>query len=106
MNNNQFCYTVTLSCQDSFNLLKKYHVKSPVLKNPDPEKPSTFFTDSSKYTWACVLTKAYDHIIEEKQYYIPSPIWVAYLEAVSSIGPLLLKKLMLSICLTRNYHST
>ena len=36
------------------DLLKKYLVVSPILKDPDPEKPYTLFTDASKYAWACV----------------------------------------------------
>ena len=47
-------------CQDSFDLLKKYLMASPIFKYPDPVKPSTLFTDASKYAWACVLTQAYD----------------------------------------------
>ena len=60
--------------QDSFNLLNKYFVESPILKYPDPEKPYTFFTDASKYACACVLTQAYNHTMEGKERTILHPI--------------------------------
>ena len=43
-------------CQDSFDLLKKYLIESPICKYPDPEKPYTLFTEASKYAWACFNT--------------------------------------------------
>ena len=67
-------YKWTQTWQDSFNLLKKYLVGSPILKYPDPEYPYTMFTDASKYAWACVLTEAYDYIIEGKEMTILHPI--------------------------------
>ena len=50
--------------QDSFVLLKKYLVESPILKDPDSEKPYALFTDASKCAWACVLMQVYEHIIK------------------------------------------
>ena len=66
-------YEWTQKCQDSFDLFKKYLIESPILKYPDPEKPYTLFTDANKYAWACVLTQAYDHIIEGKERTILHP---------------------------------
>ena len=63
-----------VQCQDSFDLLKKYLIESPILKYPDLEKPYTPLTDASKYVWACVLTEAYSHIIEGKERTILNPI--------------------------------
>ena len=60
-------YEWTWMCQDSFDLLKKCLVVSPILKYPDPEKPYTQFTDASKYAWVCVLMQDHDHIIEGKE---------------------------------------
>ena len=60
--------------QDSFNLLKKYLVQSPILKYPDPEKQYTLFTDASKYAWAWVSTQVYVHIIEGKERTLLNPI--------------------------------
>ena len=67
-------YKWTQTCQDSFDLLKKPLVDSSILKYPDSEKPYTLFTDASKYALACVLTQAYDHIIEGKERTILHPI--------------------------------
>ena len=67
-------YEWTQKYQDSFDLLKKYHIGSPILKYPDPEKQYTLFTDASRYAWACVLTQAYDHIIERNERTILHPI--------------------------------
>ena len=69
-------------CQDSYNLLKKCLVESPILKYPEPEKSYTLFMDASKYAWACVLTQAYDHIIEGKARTILYPI--SYLSGLLS----------------------
>ena len=60
-------YEWTHKRQDSFDLLKKYLIESPILKYPDPDEPYTLFTDTNKYAFACVLTQVYDHIIAEKE---------------------------------------
>ena len=51
----------TLQCQASFEMLKDALITSPILKYPDPNKPYTLFTDTSKYAWACVLTQEHEH---------------------------------------------
>ena len=42
-------------CQASFELLKGALIKEPILRFPDPNKPYTLYTDTSKYAWSCVL---------------------------------------------------
>ena len=64
----------TPKCQDSFNILKKYLIESPILNCPDPEKPYTLFNNASKYAWSCVLTQDYSYIIEVKERTILHPI--------------------------------
>ena len=44
-----------------------YHMESPVLKYPNPEKTYTLLTDASKYAWACVLTEVHPHIIDGQE---------------------------------------
>ena len=67
--------------------LKKCLIESPIHKYTDPEKPYTLFTDASKYAWACVLTQAYDHIIEGKERTILDPfIYVSHLFWGSQLG--------------------
>ena len=97
----------TQICQDSFDLLKNTLLRVLFLNTLTP-RSRTLFTNGSKYVWACILTQAYDHVIEGKERTILHPITYVsgYFEVVSSIGPLLLKKLKLSICLSRNYCST
>ena len=48
-------------CQESFNLLKEYLLKEPILKYSDTSKSYVLYTDASKYAWAGVLTQAYEH---------------------------------------------
>ena len=42
-------------------MLKEALLKEPILKCPNPSKPYVLYTDASKYTWAGVLTQAYQH---------------------------------------------
>ena len=60
-------------CQKSFELLKEYLLKEPILVYPDTSKPYTLYTDASKYAWAGVLTQRYVHEMEgkEKEIYYP-----------------------------------
>ena len=51
----------TMQCQAAFEMLKEVTITSPILKYPDPNKGYTFFTDASKYAWACVLTQEYQY---------------------------------------------
>ena len=67
-------FKLTKMCQDALNLLKKKLTESSILKYPNLEKPYTFFTDASKYTWVCILTQAYIHSIDGKEKTILHPI--------------------------------
>ena len=53
-------------CQTSFELLKETLIKEPILRFPDPNKPYTLYTDTSKYAWSCILTQQYTHDIDNK----------------------------------------
>ena len=64
----------TEQCQESFNLLKEYLLKKPILKYPNTNKPYILYTDASKYVWAGVLTQAYEHEFEGKKKEIHQPI--------------------------------
>ena len=64
----------TEQCQASFDLLKEYLLKEPILKYPDTDKPYILYTDASKYAWAGVLTQAYIHQLEDKVKEIHHPI--------------------------------
>ena len=61
-------------CQTSFELLKEALIKEPILRFPDPNKPYTLYTDTSKYAWLCVLTQQYTHDIDNKQIVVNHPI--------------------------------
>ena len=61
-------------CQRSFELLKEYLLKEPILVYPDTSKPYTLYTDASKYAWAGVLTQRYVHELEGKEKEIFHPI--------------------------------
>ena len=63
-----------LQCQASFEMLKDALITSPILKYPDPNKPYTLFTDTSKHAWACVLTQEYVHEKNGKVFKINHPI--------------------------------
>ena len=47
----------TTECQKSFELLKEYLIKAPILRFPDPNLPYVLFTDASKEAWGAVLTQ-------------------------------------------------
>ena len=47
----------TPECQKSFELLKEYLIKAPILRFPDPNLPYVLFTDASKEAWGAVLTQ-------------------------------------------------
>ena len=64
----------TYQCQKSFELLKEYLLKEPILVYPDTSKPYTLYTDASKYAWAGVLTQRYVHEIEGKEKEIYHPV--------------------------------
>ena len=64
----------TEQCQKSFELLKEYLLKEPILVYPDTSKPYTLYTDASKYAWAGVLTQRYVHEIEGKEKEIYHPV--------------------------------
>ena len=88
-------------CQDSFDLLKKYLLESPILKYCDPEKPYKLFTDASKYALACVLMQAHDHIIEGKERTILDPItYVSGLFRCSQLHWTILSKEAYAICMS------
>ena len=53
---------------------KEALLKEPILKYPDPSKPYVLYTDVSKYTWAGVLTQAYQHNDEKGMKEIQHPI--------------------------------
>ena len=61
-------------CQASFELLKEALFKEPILRFPDPNKPYTLYTDTSKYASSCVLTQQYTHNIDNKQIVVNHPI--------------------------------
>ena len=61
-------------CQASFELLKEALIKEPILRFPDPNKPYTPYTDTSKYAWSCVLTQQYTHDMDNKQIVVNHPI--------------------------------
>ena len=61
-------------CQESFDLLKASLMTEPILTYPNPNLPYVLFTDTSKYTWACVLTQEKMHTFEEKETKISHPI--------------------------------
>ena len=67
-------YIWTEQCQKSFELLKEYLLKEPILVYPDTRKPYTLYTDASKYAWAGVLTQRYVHEIEGKEKEIYHPV--------------------------------
>ena len=64
----------TQICQESFELLKTNFMSEPILTYPDPNLPYVFFTDTSKYAWACVLTQEKTHIIDDKEVQILHPV--------------------------------
>ena len=47
----------TTDCQNSLDCLKQTITSAPILIYPEPTKPYILYTDSSKYTWAGVLTQ-------------------------------------------------
>ena len=53
-------------CQKAFQTMKDALMKSPVLVYPDPRKPYTLFTDTSKYAWSAVFTQAHTSIADGK----------------------------------------
>ena len=55
-------------------MLKEALLKEPILKYPDPSKLYVLYTDASKYTWAEVLTQAYQHKDEKVVKEIQHPI--------------------------------
>ena len=47
----------TPECENCFQILKEFLQQAPILRYPDPQANYTFYTDASKYTYACVLTQ-------------------------------------------------
>ena len=64
----------TEQCQKSFELLKEYLFKEPILVYPDTRKPYTLYTDANNYTWTEVLTQRYVHEIEGKDKEVYHPV--------------------------------
>ena len=58
----------------SFELLKEALTKEPILWFPDPNRPYTLYTDTSKYASSCVLTQQYIYEKDEKQVTVNHPI--------------------------------
>ena len=56
------------------NYFKEALIKEPILRFPDPNKPYTLYTDTSKYAWSCVLTQQYTHDMDNKQIVVNHPI--------------------------------
>ena len=50
----------TTKCEQSFQLLKEYLLKAPILKYPDPQKEYFLYTDASNYAYAGILTQNID----------------------------------------------
>ena len=61
-------------CHDAFNILKKCLAEGPILKYPNPEQPYSLFTDAGKYAWACALTQACPHVVDDNGKTILLPI--------------------------------
>ena len=51
----------TTDCQNSLDCLKHTVMLAPVLIYPEPSKPYILYTDSSKYTWAGILTQTHTY---------------------------------------------
>ena len=52
----------TTDCQNSLDCLKHTTVSVPTLIYHEPSKPYILYTDSSKYTWAGILTQTHSYI--------------------------------------------
>ena len=61
-------------CEELFEMLQTSLMTEPILTYPDPNLTYLFFTDASKYAWACVLTQEKTHVMEEKEVKILHPI--------------------------------
>ena len=64
----------TPKCQESFKLLKTSLMTDPILTYPDPNLPYVWFTNASKYAWACVLIQEKTQTIEGKENKLLHPI--------------------------------
>ena len=47
----------TPECKNCFQILKDFLQQAPILKYPEPQASYTLYTDTSKYTYAGVLTQ-------------------------------------------------
>ena len=47
----------TPKCKNCFQILKEFLQQAPILKYPDPQASYTLYTDTSKYTYAGILTQ-------------------------------------------------
>ena len=47
----------TPECENCFQILKDFLQQVPILKYPDPQASYTLYTDTSKYTYAGILTQ-------------------------------------------------
>ena len=56
----------TKQCHLAFNMLKDKLCEAPILHYPDSNKPYTLFTDSSKHSWASVLTQEFETEVKGK----------------------------------------
>ena len=64
----------TSECQKSFELLKSFLCGKPILKYADTSKLYTLYTDTSKYSWAGVLTQSHTTIIDGKSITTDHPV--------------------------------
>ena len=55
----------TPACQKSFDLLKETLCGEPILKYADTSKPYTLYIDTSKFSWAGVLTQSHTTVIDD-----------------------------------------
>ena len=72
-------------CQSSFKFLKETLTKEPIIWFPDPNKPYTLYTDTSKYAWSCVLTQQYTYERDGKQVIVNHPITYAIYMSIKKL---------------------
>ena len=59
-------FTWTKQCDLTFNMLKDELCKTPILQNPESNKPYTLFTDASKHGCAGMLTQEFETEVKGK----------------------------------------
>ena len=50
------------NCQNSLDCLKHTITSAPILIYPEPTKPYMLYPDSSKYTWARLITQTQEYL--------------------------------------------